>query len=44
MERPKPARRDDFPWFRTLQTRRMDKDLYGHVNNVLYYSYFATLL
>jgi acyl-CoA thioester hydrolase len=44
MERPKPARRADFPWFRTLQTRWMDNDLYGHVNNVLYYSYFDTLI
>ena len=45
MDRRKPpARRADFPWFRTLQTRWMDNDLYGHVNNVLYYSYFDTLI
>lgn len=27
-----------------LQTRWMDNDFYGHVNNVVYYSYFDTLL
>ena len=44
MERPKPTRRADYPWFRTLQTRWMDNDIYGHVNNVHYYSYFDTLI
>ncbi|GMU70354.1 MAG: putative acyl-CoA hydrolase/thioesterase [Steroidobacteraceae bacterium] len=28
--------------FRTLATRWMDNDHYGHVNNVAYYSYFDT--
>ena len=28
--------------FRPLQTRWMDNDVYGHVNNVAYYSYFDT--
>lgn len=28
--------------FRPLQTRWMDNDVYGHVNNVNYYSYFDT--
>ncbi len=44
MERPKPSRRDTYAWFRTLQTRWMDNDIYGHVNNVHYYSYFDTLI
>jgi acyl-CoA thioester hydrolase len=44
MERPKPTRRTEYPWFRTLQTRWMDNDIYGHVNNVHYYSYFDTLI
>src|SRR5450830_1197979 len=31
-----------FPRFVTLSTRWMDNDIYGHVNNVHYYSYFDT--
>jgi acyl-CoA thioester hydrolase len=31
-----------FPHFLAIQTRWMDNDLYGHVNNVQYYSYFDT--
>ena len=34
--------RGDYPVFRTITTRWMDNDLYGHVNNVTYYSYFDT--
>ncbi len=34
--------RTDFNHFVTLQTRWMDNDVYGHVNNVNYYSYFDT--
>ncbi|MGM0563575.1 MAG: acyl-CoA thioesterase [Pseudomonadota bacterium] len=34
--------RDSYPHFHTLQTRWMDNDVYGHVNNVTYYSYFDT--
>jgi len=34
--------RADFHVFRPLQTRWMDNDVYGHVNNVVYYSYFDT--
>jgi acyl-CoA thioester hydrolase len=34
--------RADFRVFRPLQTRWMDNDVYGHVNNVVYYSYFDT--
>ncbi|UYM04364.1 acyl-CoA thioesterase [Solicola gregarius] len=32
----------DFPAVRTITTRWMDEDVYGHVNNVTYYSYFDT--
>ena len=32
----------DFPVVRTLTTRWADEDVYGHVNNVVYYSYFDT--
>jgi acyl-CoA thioester hydrolase len=34
--------RGDFKVLRPLQTRWMDNDVYGHVNNVVYYSYFDT--
>jgi acyl-CoA thioester hydrolase len=37
-----PARRGDFRVLRTITTRWMDNDHYGHVNNVVYYSYFDT--
>ncbi len=34
--------RRDFVAFQTISTRWMDNDIYGHVNNVNYYSYFDT--
>lgn len=34
--------RDDFPVLRRITTRWSDEDVYGHVNNVTYYSYFDT--
>jgi acyl-CoA thioester hydrolase len=34
--------RDDYPHFLQVSTRWMDNDVYGHVNNVTYYSYFDT--
>ncbi len=36
--------RADFPHFLTIPTRWMDNDIYGHVNNVVYYSYFDTVI
>ena len=42
MPRPAPATRDKFAAFRTLQTRWMDNDIYGHMNNVVHYSLFDT--
>lgn len=44
MTTPAPARRAGFPHFLQVQTRWMDNDLYGHVNNVVYYSYFDTII
>jgi acyl-CoA thioester hydrolase len=41
-ERPQPRPRADFRRFLTLDTRWMDNDVYGHVNNAVYYSYFDT--
>ena len=34
--------RADFPVIRSITTRWMDNDVYGHVNNVVYYSFFDT--
>jgi acyl-CoA thioester hydrolase len=34
--------RDDYRWFTAITTRWMDNDVYGHVNNVQYYSFFDT--
>lgn len=42
MTRPPPAARDQFPALRPITTRWMDNDAYGHVNNVVYYSWFDT--
>jgi len=41
-ERAIPEGRSDYRAFRTITTRWMDNDAYGHVNNVVYYSYFDT--
>jgi acyl-CoA thioester hydrolase len=40
----KPASRADYPHFLSIPTRWMDNDVYGHVNNVVYYSYFDTVI
>ena len=37
-----PRLRTDFPAIRTITTRWEDEDVYGHVNNVVYYSFFDT--
>ena len=34
--------RDDYRWFTPITTRWMDNDVYGHVNNVTFYSWFDT--
>ena len=36
--------RDAFPHFHAIPTRWMDNDIYGHVNNVVYYAYFDTVV
>jgi acyl-CoA thioester hydrolase len=41
-ERPSRSSRADYRLFRPIATRWMDNDVYGHVNNVVYYSYFDT--
>ena len=36
--------RDHFAHFLTIPTRWMDNDVYGHVNNVIYYSWIDTVV
>lgn len=40
----KARTRDDYPHILAIPTRWMDNDIYGHVNNVVYYSYFDTVV
>jgi acyl-CoA thioester hydrolase len=42
MSRPPPGRRADYRWFHAITTRWMDNDVFRHVNNVNYFSYFDT--
>lgn len=39
-----PLSRNTYPHFLRIPTRWMDNDIYGHVNNVTYYSYFDTVI
>ena len=39
---PEPAPRAQYCAFQTITTRWADNDVYGHVNNVVYYSWFDT--
>jgi acyl-CoA thioester hydrolase len=40
--RAAPTERSIYPRFQTITTRWMDNDIYGHVNNVVHYSFFDT--
>ena len=42
MSKPLPAARSAYRAWRTISTRWADNDAYGHVNNVVYYSWFDT--
>ena len=42
--RPEPPRRADYPHLTPITTRWKDNDVYGHVNNVEYYSFFDTVI
>ena len=42
--RPSPEPRAAYRWFADVPTRWMDNDVYGHVNNVVYYAYFDTII
>ena len=42
--KPQPEPRSAYRTFRAISTRWMDNDAYGHVNNVVYYSWFDTVV
>ena len=44
VSREAPEKRDRYRHFLEIPTRWMDNDVYGHVNNVVYYSYFDTVV
>ncbi len=41
-KKSQPEPRQNYRVFRPIGTRWMDNDVYGHVNNVVYYSWFDT--
>ena len=41
---PLPHARDDYLHFLAIPTRWNDNDTYGHVNNVVYYEFFDTVI
>ena len=43
-QRPQPETRAEYNAFRTIATRWSDNDVYGHVNNIVYYSWFDTAI
>ena len=43
-KRAQPQVRASYPRFGEITTRWMDNDAYGHVNNVVYYSFFDTVV
>ncbi len=44
LTKPQPQGRDSYKKFQTIATRWADNDAYGHVNNVVYYSWFDTVV
>lgn len=44
MPRPTPLQLAAFPYITDITTRWMDNDVYGHINNVTYYSFFDTVV
>jgi len=44
VSRPVPGSLDSYKYFLELQTRWADNDVYGHVNNAVYYFYFDTVV
>lgn len=44
MSRPSPLTAADFAHFSAITTRWIDNDVYGHINNVVYYEFFDTVV
>ena len=44
MSRPAAHHRNAYHALRPITTRWMDNDVYGHVNNVVYYAFFDTVV
>ena len=44
MTRPSPNSLDSYPYQLKIPTRWSDNDVYGHVNNSVYYFYFDTVV
>jgi acyl-CoA thioester hydrolase len=42
--KPSPDHRSQYAVFRKIPTRWSDNDMYGHVNNVVYYGWFDTAI
>ena len=43
-QRPSRGQRSGYAQLRAITTRWKDNDVYGHVNNVVYYSFFDTVV
>ena len=44
MTEAKAERREDYRHFMQIPTRWIDNDIYAHVNNAVYYTYFDTVI
>ena len=44
MDQPRKLTRSDYLHFLSIQTRWNDMDAYGHVNNMVFYGYFDTVV
>jgi|SRR5471030_946381 len=44
MDRPQPLPASAFAHFTGISTRWIDNDAYGHINNVVYYEFFDTVV
>ena len=44
MDRPTPLPASVFAHFAEITTRWSDNDIYGHINNVVYYEFFDTVV
>ncbi len=43
-DNPKDERREHYKHFRQIPTRWRDNDVYHHINNVIYYEFFDTVI